>query len=298
MNIDFNLLVPWIGLVIAFALLIRNFFKGFRSIHHNDVKLSRMEQLQKNSLRKKEVTTDDLIEKISEPIIKNILPYFGEKNMLQLKKDLKLAKWDKKFTPLQFHALVMGGKILGIILLVILAPIALPIGLLWGVTLFFAPTFLLDTFKDNRKEALLSDFPDLIRITEGYLAANMPLQIAMERSMQYMGSEWQPILKDFVLNCETNSMRYALDKMKEDVDIFEVKEFISIVNLTLEQGGDAKEGFSAQADKLIEIKQNILEIKIGKRQAMGVVLQGPLLVCILATFALPVVDSMSSFTTM
>jgi hypothetical protein len=100
-----------------------------------------------------------------------------------------------------------------------------------------------------------------------------------------------------VVECEIKSLSDALDTLKE-IDIFEVREFVAITKLVLEQGGDAKKSFKKQAEMLREIQKLMIAIKIGKRNTMVTLIQAPILLGCFITFGLPVFSSITSFTTL
>ena len=160
--------------------------------------------------------------------------------------------------------------------------------ILAAVCIFGLEYWMTSTVK-SIKEELFAEFPDFIRIVSGYLSADIPLVQSISDSIRYVGDAWDPILKTFVIDCENKSIDFALERMRDTVDLFEVKEFISLIRLTLEQGGNAKEGFLAQADKIEELQKSQLIIKVGKRKMMGTVAQAPLLLLNMVIIAVPTV---------
>ncbi|WCK56928.1 hypothetical protein PP175_27330 (plasmid) [Aneurinibacillus sp. Ricciae_BoGa-3] len=269
----------------------------FFSMENYNVHKRRLKQLHFNG-KKEDADMSEIIDKVTKPVIRHILPHLRPANLEKIAIKLKMAKWDKKFTPMQYRALNLTLKALGIILALLLYNASTLMALVWFVALVFGMDFLLKNSVKNRKEKLISDFPDFIRITEGYLSANVPFSKAVEESIKYVGEEWRPILQNFVVESDVNSVEEALDTLKKEVDLFEVREFVALVKLTLEQGGDARESFSAQADKIREMQLDMIAIKIGKRQMMGIAIQGPLLLCNLLVFGLPTVSSMTSLSSM
>jgi len=257
----------------------------------------RLKQLQVKS-KKQDKDTAEVVDAVTKPVIKYILPKFGPKNLDQLAIDLKMAKWDKTFTPIQYRALSLLLKAIGILLLVVLINFSKFMAIIWFVALFFGLGYLKKNSADSRKANLLADFPDFIRITEGYLSANVSFSQAVSESIKYVGEEWKPILQNFVIECDIKSIEEALESLKNEVDMFEIREFVALVKLTLEQGGDARDSFSAQADKIREMQMDMIALKIGRRQMMGVAIQAPLLLCNLLVFGLPTVASMTNFSSM
>lgn len=283
--------------VITLFFITKNIFVMIFALENYNVHKKRLKQLQ-FSKKKEEADMSELIDKVTQPAIRYILPKLKPKNLDQLEKDLKMAKWDKHFTPIQFRALSITLKIIGVIVGTILFNASTFMAVIWAVALIFGIDYLLRNSKVNRRQKLMMDFPDFIRITEGYLTANVPFAQAVAESIKYVGDEWKPILQDFVVECDIKSISEALDSLKSDVDLFEVREFVALVKLTLEQGGNASESFNAQADKIREMQLDIMAMKINKRQMMATALQGPLLLCIFAIMGLPLANSMTGFTSM
>lgn len=283
--------------VITLFFITKNIFVMIFALENYNVHKKRLKQLQ-FSKKKEEVDMSELIDKVTQPAIRYILPKLKPKNLDQLEKDLKMAKWDKHFTPIQYRALSITLKILGVLAGAILFNASTFMAVIWAVALIFGIDFLLRNSKVNRRQKLMMDFPDFIRITEGYLTANVPFAQAVAESIKYVGDEWKPILQDFVVECDIKSIEEALDSLKNDVDLFEVREFVALVKLTLEQGGNASDSFNAQADKIREMQLDIMAMKINKRQMMATALQGPLLLCIFAIMGLPLANSMTGFTSM
>lgn len=288
MNILYLLLT-----LVFLALFIRNIFMTIFHLENYNIHKKRLAQIRKlNGTSRKEMDVDDLVNKVTQPVIKYILPKIKIKNYEELECDLRLSGWDKHFNPTQFISLSISGKILGAIVCILLLGVSLPIALIWGGILGFAPNFLLSNSVKSKKEKLMSSFPDFIRIIQGYLTAGFPFVKSVEETMKYVSDEWQDILKDFIIDCNLKSTNEALDGLKYRVDIFEVREFVALIKLTLEQGGNIKEGFEAQANKIQEMQEAIIAAKIAGRQTMAIILQGPLLLCNMMIFGLPTLSSM------
>ena len=288
--------ISMILFLITLFLFTRNIFTLMFSMENYNVHRKRLKQLKFEE--KKETSSADLIDIITKPVINHIFNKFKPRNLEELELDLRMAKWDKYFSPIQYRAFNITFKIIGTVFFLLLCKASIPIALIWFVVMFFGVGFLFRNSINNRKEKLIMDFPDFIRITEGYLNAGMPFSKAVAESIQFIGKEWEPILSKFVVECDIKSIDEALDSLKEEVNLFEVKEFVALVKLTLEQGGDAKDSFSEQADKIREMQLDMIAIKIGKRQMMGIAIQAPLLIANLLVFGLPTVQSMLTFSSM
>lgn len=278
------------GIAIVFlALLARNVMMLALSLENYNVHKKRLNQLKsKKSPLQEEVELSGLINQITKPIIEMVFSRFRPKKLDVLEQQLKLAKWDKTMSAVQYRALDLVFKFLAVFFAILFSTKSIIFGLIIGFILFFLLPFGLKNGYTERKKKLIHDFPDFIRITEGYLSSGMPFSEAVTRSMQYVGEEWNPILKQFAIDIELHGSDQALENMKHSVDIFEVREFVALVRLTLEQGGDMAESFRSQADRMREVQRVILMQKIAGRQAMGVFIQMPIMLMDFVIFGLPV----------
>lgn len=290
--------IVFAGLALIFSyFFLRNVFMLLFSMENYNIHKRRLKQLDFEK-KKEDASINELVDSITKPIIQHVFSRFKPKNLEELERGLRMAKWDKNFTPIQYRALNLMLKIIGIVLFLLLFKKSMLIAGIWAFVMIFGMDILFKNSVVNRRDRIFNDFPEFIRIVEGYLTANMPFPKAVEESIKYVGDEWKPILKNFVIECEIKSIDEALDFLKEEVDLFEMREFISIVKLNLEQGGDAKDSFTAQADKIRELQLDLIAVKIGKRQTMAIILQGPLLICNMMVLGLPTVNSMMNFSSM
>ena len=291
--------------VVAMVLLIMSAVKTFidlgSSTIDNTTTKSRLKQFSKGVKQDSESTLEtinSLTEMIREkwfPVLQKYLPSLRIDNLEQLDSDIKFIAWDDTFTAESYIATNIALKIIGVILCILLCMMGGIYMILAGVVTLLACFLLLDTmFKGEVKgknEALFTDFPELVRIISGYLVAGMDLVRAMESSAKYVSDDWKPILNQFVLNCNTLGTTAALDILANTVNMFEVREFVSLVKLTMEQGGDAKESFAAQAEKVAQMQKDQFLLKIGKRKTMASVVQMPMLLVNMAVIAIPTMVS-------
>ena len=288
----------FISVALLIAFIIKNVLNLLFSFGDYSIHKKRLQQLRRE-VDKKESNSVEIIEKYTDPVIKNLFPLIERylpslrfSNMDGLKKDLRMAKWDDVFTPETFVASSIILKIVGVFVFMfafILPGIFKVVAMAWAAALMFGLDKMFQNELKSKKDRLFNDFPDFIRITSGYLSADMPLVQSVTDAIKYVGPDWKPILQQFVVDCDTKNIDTALNNLKENADLFEVKEFVSLVRLTLEQGGNAKEGFHLQAEKITEMQKNLMIIKVGKRKTMSQVIQGPLLLCNMAILALPTV---------
>lgn len=278
--------------------MVRNFLKLILSLDNYRLHKKRLKELQLNIGKNKDVEIDELIDKLTKPIILSILPKLKIKNIEEVGKDLKTAKWDKKMTAQQFIALKLITKVLGVIAFLIFSKVSMFMAAVWGVPLFFGLGFFLNNSVNNRKEKIMIGLPDFIRITQGHLTANMTFSNAISETIRFMGDEWQEILQRLVVEVELNGMDSALESLKEEIDLFEIREFVSIVKLVMEQGGNAKDAFNSQAERVQDMLYSLMELKINKRKTIGILVHGPLLLCNMVAFGLPTVGQFMNFSGM
>lgn len=286
-----------LGLLVNLFFLSRNILLILFKLEHRGVHKKRLRQLQFHA-KSQDQALAELVDKITEPMMTYVLPKVRFSNLDQLEKDLKLIGWDKYFTPIQYRLLDIFLKGLGVIFFLILFPKSKFLAVLWGCALAFLMNLLFWNSVNETKNKIYSEFPDIIRIISGYLSANMPFAQAVAETIKYAGPQWQAILQTFVVESETSGVDTALENMKNAIDIFEIKEFVALARLTLEQGGDVKKSFLDQAEKITEMQRNLIAIKIGKRKTMGIFLQFPLLVCNILIFSLPTIDAMLNLNTL
>lgn len=285
-----------VGMMLLIFSIVKTTVDLVSGLFDNTMTKSRLKQFNKG-VKKDDKSNFETVESLTEiirvkwfPKLQKIMPSLKLDNLEQLEKQIKFIGWDDTFTAESYIATNIALKIVGVILFLICA--SMGGSLIFAGLLFMGVAFLLldIMFKGEVKgknELLFADFPELIRIISGYLTAGMDLVRSIEESIKYVSDEWKPILNQFMLDCNTKGVTAALDVMRESVDMFEVREFVSLVKLTLEQGGEAKESFAAQADRVADMQKNQFLIKIGKRKTMASMVQGPMLLCNMVVIALP-----------
>lgn len=279
--------------IYCFLLILRNLMSGFYSSENNSLHKKRLEQLKfENKRTSSDSDNKELIDKITAPVITHILPKMKATDLTQLEKDLQMAQWDNYFTPVTFRAMDVLLKILGMVAFVIFAGVSMPMAILWGALLMFLFKFLFNNSLKERKFRLMSEFPEFIEITAGFLNSDMSLSRGIEYSLPYVGEQWKPILQEFIVSCTMKDQSEAITEIQNKIDIFEVREFWSLVKLNTDQGIDIKECFEAQSQKVRELQLEVMLDKIGKRQVLSIAIQGPLLLTMILSFGLPTFASM------
>lgn len=298
MNMLFNILLMVGGATTVF-FFARSFFGMMFSMDSHRQHQKRMRQLKfTEDGRKASDGTAEMINTVTTPIIKYLLPKLRMRDKDKLKKDLKIAGWDSNFTPDQYIAMDIILKIVGVILGGLLFNVSWQMAVIWFALPFFGFGFFFNNSIKEKKKKIFNEFPNFIRIIQGYLTAGIPLSKAVEEALPYMSPEWKVMMKDFVINTNLLSVQDAIGKLNDEVDIFEIQEFFSLVRLNIEQGINVKESFDGQREKVVDMQFEAMMGKIGQRQMMATVLQGPLLITMIVSFGLPVLYSMVNFTSL
>jgi len=236
--------------------------------------------------------TKAFLNKVTEPVVKYLLPNIKTMDSEKLRQNLKFIEWDKWIDVPQFKALDIILKIVGVLLFFLLLNVHIVFSIIVLVLMFFGLRFMLRNSVANKKSLMFSQFPEFIRLTQGYLSAEMRLAEAIDNTIDFVGDEWKPYLKRFTINANLKDTKEALRILQEDIDIFEVKELLSLIRVAIDQGIDIKESFESQTEKVRSMQLEIVMRKIEKRKMMGVLLQGPLLLTIIIAFALPTINAM------
>lgn len=287
-----NVLFVLVGAVLFF-FFSRSFFGILFSMDKYKNNQKRMRQLQFTEDGKKvNEDTKQTIEKITNPVIQYILPRLKMQDKDQLSRNLKIARWDDYFNADQFIATGLILKVVAIVLGLLMYQVAPFMGVIWFIVPFFGFNFFFNNSLKERQKKIFQEFPDFIRVIQGYLSAGVPLAKAVEEAFPYMSEDWKRIMKAFLINTNLMSLQDAIVKINDDVNIFEIQEFFSLIKLNLEQGIDVKESFSSQREKVMDMQFEVMLNKIGQRQMMATLIQGPLLLTIIVAFGLPTLDAM------
>ena len=292
--------ILFIGAVVAFFIFLRDFIPMLFGVNDVELHNTRMKQLDfaNERVRNGKSKTEEeeirkLINDITTPLIKHVMPNIEyRKDLDSLEKNLKFAGFDKYFTASQYIALIIAGRFAGLFAFIVFFPFAKPIAFLWFFALGIFPSFLFKNSVNNKKEVLLMGFPEFINISKSYLASGMTFEKAVEESIMYVNKEWQELLKRYLINSETLSRRECLTILAEESNIFEIKEFMSLVQLNMEQGIDVKESFERQYGKIKDLQNLAFIKKIEGRRVWTILVQGPVLLTILVAFGLPTFESM------
>ena len=259
-------------------------------------RLSQLNALDQTVLDNKE-QTQQLIQAMSEPAIKYLLPKMKTKSTWERNRDLKLVGWTDYFNADTYTALNITLKIVAVIVFLILLNVEVFIAVVWALPLAFLMDLLYFTQIDEKKNQLLMEFPDFIEVLESYLSAGYDFVRATEQAIP-VTKHWQPILKEFTAIAQYENLETGFKYIYDMVEIFEVREFVSILQLGVEQGLDMAENIQHQSSRIAELQNLAFTKKIASRQVMAVMVQGPLLLTVLAAFSLPTVENMMNIGTL
>ena len=283
-----------LSLATAFFVLNTTIYLIKSDAKTKKLKKQRRDQLSFDDTKESKQDMSGLLNMMEEIFEKHIFKKFEPKNLDDVARLLRMSKMNSVFTPKSYIATKTTLQIGGAILAVVMFKSFGFMGAMYGVMAMVALPLVVKSKANSRKEKLLYQFPDFIRITQGFLSANIPLVQAVKETSIFVGPDWKPILKAFVLDTELKGVNVALDNMRDEMDIFEVREFVSLVKLGFEQGGNVRDSFGAQADRIRKMQQDLMEMKLEKRKSLAVVIQAPVMLTSIMIFALPIVDSFTS----
>lgn len=294
LNIKIASIIFFIAMIVLIITTVKNLIDVLINSFNNTTTKIKLRQFN-TGVKKDKANTVEQIDSATKfiqvklfPHLQSFLPSLQLENREKLEKNLKFAGWDDTFTVDSYIATTIGLKIIGVIVFIVFSLM----NMIWaGLIICLFCFFLLDKmFKDeikNKNENLFNSFPELVRIVSGYLMADMDLVRAMKESMKFVSDDWKVILNQFIFDCENKNIDVALDGLKNSVDMFEVKEFVALIKLSLEQGNEVKKSFIEQADKVTELQKNRFLVIIGKRRTYATLLQGPILLCNMIVVGLP-----------
>ena len=277
-----------LGAVVCFWLFIHQVFNTIFALNVYKSKKKRLSQL--NGLNQVQKTDQEQLEEllgtVTGPVITHYFQKKKPKNLDAIDRNLKLIGWDQYMDAERKVALSIVTKIIGLIVGFVFSLLSPVIGILWGALLMFLFDIGYSVTVQNKLEALLVEFPDFIETVESYLSADYDFERAVKETLPTT-NHWQPILREFLITCQYENLQEGLRQVHEMVDIFEVREFLSILQLGIEQGLDMKDNIAHQSSRIAELQDVAFAKKIANREVMSIVVQGPLLLTILLAFALP-----------
>lgn len=276
--------------IISF-FFIRNVLLLIFQMENIKIHKKRLKQL-KFQKDKKDMNAYEMVDSITKPVVKSLLPKMGFLDIEGTRRKLVFVKW--KVGAEQYIALNLMAKAVSIIPLIAAKYIdAGFMPYLYFAALFFLPGFLLNNSYNNKMSAIMMEFPDFIRIVQGYLTTGMSFEKAAIEAAPFLNKYWQEMISVFIGRVQSDNIEAGLNYLKDEINNIEVKEFISVVNLSLGIGKSAKDGFESQAEKIQQMLYDMMLIKINRRKAFGTLIQAPLLLANFAIIGIPVIHSFS-----
>lgn len=290
-------LILFIAGIAAFALLtfISILFGDNVSIKED----KRVAQIKKQEAKKDELSEIEkkqrLVQNITQPVVNTVFDNYKPKSIYVIQRKLHVTGWDTYFSPVSWLALRLIMIAAGVVLAWFLSIKAGVAALVIGIVIACLPEMMLNNEYKNIREDLIIHFPETIRIISGYLSVGLILPKAFEMTAKTAKPRWKKILTEFSSRCKTDGDLEALTWIKEEVDLMEAREFFASVRLAIEDGIPPIESFEKQAVIIQRLLDDAIQKRIEKRKLLGTILQGPLLLLILVTFALPIVGTIMDF---
>lgn len=286
-------------LIIIICLLIFLVFNSLINFVTNEEQMEgKSKRLNKLRFKDERLSQDEdikrLIDKATNPLLFLIPQKYKES--INLRKKLEITEFDKYVTVPQYLVINWVMKLIGVILLLTNIKTSFIQGFIGFIMFFFALDFLLTNEYKEKKKRLLAEFPNIIRSLSCFLNADLAFVDAIKNTLTYSKDIWRPYLKMFIYDCEMYSQKTAISNICDKLDIFEIKDFFNMVLLGLEKGINLKESFEQQSDRMNAMyRQSVLNIII-KREMFATVIQAPMLLGIIVTFATPLVAQFMNFT--
>lgn len=278
-----------IGALISLVLVSRNILNIIFGLRNYNIHKKRLKQLEFK--KNKELDIKDAIETTTKPFIGWVSPKLGSGLIKNIETNLKLIKWDKYFTPEQFIVLYGIIKIVGIFAFLILKNIHIFIALVWAIPLLILFDVLFFNAVNNKKEQLINDFPKLIRSVSSLLNSGLTVEEAFTDALKAESSIWDEYVKNFLLDIQNDGINSALETFKETVPLNQAKNFISLIQLSLETTSNIQDSFEGQIEKIYEMQDLVFEKKLTKREGWTYAVQLPLLLAMMVAFGLPTIYS-------
>lgn len=287
-----------LAVLVLTWLIIHKFITTLFGLENYKAYITRQKQLKFDARKKYNNAKVELLDKTTNPIIKYLDKYLPSRNADKINKNLEFIEWSKYMDAKRYYALWVLLGFIGFILALIVYKDSKLIATILLVLMVGLLPYLYNNEIKTKKNRLLFQFPDFIRITQGYLNAGMTFQGALESSLPYIGSQWRPYIQGLIVDMKLNATSVALNNLKDKIDMFEVAEFLSMVVLVLDQGGDAKLAFESQAKNIQSVMFDLMEARVMKRNMMAQALQPLLLIDIILIFGLPMFYTISQTTAM
>lgn len=290
-------LILFIAGIGAFIILLAiSIIFGENVSLKEDKRVAQIKQQEKRKVEISEIEKKQkLVNSITQPVIDTVFEHYKPRNSYVIQRKLHVTGWDLYFTPLSWNALRLVMAAAGLILAWFLSVKAGWVAVIIGLVIAKLPDLMMNNEYNNIREDLIIHFPETIRIMSGYLSVGLVMPKAFEMTAKSAKPRWKKILNEFASRSKTEGDLAALDWIKEEVDLMEAREFFASVRLAIEDGIPPIESFEKQAAIIQRLLDDAIQKRIEKRKLLGTILQGPLLLLILITFALPIVGTIIDF---
>ena len=281
--------------VFALAMVI-SIINGGQVSLKNDLRLEQAKKQKDKKEKKSDVeSTRSLLEAMAKPLNETVFETYKPKNLAKEARKLKITGWDKYFTPITWLSLRVWMGLVGLLFAWLIYAESWIAAVVILILCIQIPVMLLNNEYNNIRDDLLINFPETLRIIAGYLSTGLTMQRSFEMAAKHAKPRWQNLLLRFVHESDTKGTLAALDWIKEEIDIMEAREFFASIRLAIEDGISPLESFDKQATIIQRLLDDAILKRIEQRKMLGTVLQGPLLMLVLVTFALPMVGQIMDF---
>lgn len=267
------------------------------TVEAKKIKERRKRQNQLMFVEEKDVTVEEAIEKITEIMEIYVFKSKAKPKDILTEIRLRMIGWDKYFEAEQWKAFSVFMIFVGIAIGFTFSFINTAYGVLVGGFFALMPQiyYLMET-KDVRF-SLLSQFPNIIILINGYLRAGYTLDRAIESTVPFTGKRWSIMLTKLAADIEMMGVDYALNELKLTTDIPEVREFCSLVKIAYAQGS-VGDSFESQAMRMRSVQEDIMLQKIAARRSLAIVAQAPTMLAVFLLVGAPAVKQVMEMTSM
>lgn len=292
MDIKFMIIMSLVVFAIVLLSVIMASWNSERKKYNSRKK--RVEQLSFGNTSK-DVSIEEFVGGVTNFIDKKVLKIKPSDSDILLGKKLKMVDLDKYFGVTEWKAFRIFMGFVGIGVGILFSFLHPAFGAFVGLFLIVAPTLFLNTQAKEVRMKLLTKFPDIIMIMEGYLSAGFTLNRAIEETIKFGGSTWTPILKKMVTDMEVMGVEYALNELKEMSDVDEIREFASLVKIAYQQG-DVGSSFTSQIERMRVIQEDVIMQKIAGRRSLAVAANAPTMLAVFVLVGAPAIGNLMTLT--
>lgn len=292
---DLGLLLILVVISIVVSVTLVNILSVTVYIKKSRERKKRRDQLVFKDER--DVSVEEALEKITDFVETYIYKQKKSPQDELMEIRLKMIEFDKYFGAREWRAFSIFMAIVGVILALIFSMINVAYGIVTGIILIAMPQiYYMSQVKEVRVD-MLSKFPKIIILINGYLAAGYTLEKAVRATIPFAGKRWEKELVKFVTDIDLLGVEHALNNLKRATDIPEVREFCSLVKVAYEQGSVGS-SFEDQAIRMESIQNDVMKQKIEGRKSLTILAQGPTLLAVFILAGAPVLKQVTEITQM